>query len=94
VDSALAAVVLNGKHWGVPISNGNHLMLIYNKNLIATAPANTDELMTKGLELTTGEQYGLVYNQTEPFWQRPGWAALVARSLPRTARRRRLTRPR
>jgi arabinogalactan oligomer / maltooligosaccharide transport system substrate-binding protein len=71
VDSALAAVVLNGKHWGVPISNGNHLMLIYNKNLLATPPANTDELMTVGLEQTHGDQYGLVYNQTEPFWAAP-----------------------
>ncbi len=34
VDSGLAAVVLDGKTWGVPISNGNHLMLYYNKTLI------------------------------------------------------------
>ena len=39
VDSALAAVEQEGKHWGVPISNGNHLMLLYNKSLIETAPA-------------------------------------------------------
>jgi arabinogalactan oligomer / maltooligosaccharide transport system substrate-binding protein len=71
VDSALAAVQLNGQTWGVPISNGNHLMLIYNKDLIETPPANTDELVSMGKELTTGDQYGLVYNQTEPFWLVP-----------------------
>jgi arabinogalactan oligomer/maltooligosaccharide transport system substrate-binding protein len=71
VESALAAVQLGGSTWGVPIANGNHLMLIYNKDLIEEAPATTDELIEKGLELTTGDQYGLVYNQTEPFWLVP-----------------------
>ncbi len=71
VDSALKAAQLNGKTWGVPISNGNHLMLLYNKSLVETPPANTDELIAMGQELTTGDQYGLVYNQTEPFWLVP-----------------------
>jgi arabinogalactan oligomer/maltooligosaccharide transport system substrate-binding protein len=71
VDSALAAVKLNGKTWGVPISNGNHLMLLYNKKLVETPPTNTDELIAMGQKLTTGDQYGLVYNQTEPFWLVP-----------------------
>jgi arabinogalactan oligomer/maltooligosaccharide transport system substrate-binding protein len=71
VDSALAAVQLDGQTWGVPIANGNHLMLIYNKDLVETPPANTDELVAMAQELTTGDQYGLVYNQTEPFWLVP-----------------------
>jgi arabinogalactan oligomer/maltooligosaccharide transport system substrate-binding protein len=71
VDSALAAAKLGGQTWGVPIANGNHLMLLYNKSLIETAPADTDELIAMGQELTTGDQYGLVYNQTEPFWLVP-----------------------
>ena len=71
VDSALAAAELGGKTWGVPIANGNHLMLLYNKALVATPPANTDELLAMGKGLTSGEQYGLVYNQTEPFWLVP-----------------------
>jgi arabinogalactan oligomer/maltooligosaccharide transport system substrate-binding protein len=71
VGSALAAVQLGGQTWGVPISNGNHLMLIYNKDLVETPPANTDELVAMAQELTTGDQYGLVYNQTEPFWLVP-----------------------
>jgi arabinogalactan oligomer/maltooligosaccharide transport system substrate-binding protein len=71
VDSALAAVKLQGKTWGVPISNGNHLMLLYNKKLIAEAPKDTDELFAKGKELTKDGSYGLVWNQTEPFWLVP-----------------------
>jgi arabinogalactan oligomer/maltooligosaccharide transport system substrate-binding protein len=36
VGSALAAVQLGGETWGIPISNGNHLMLLYNKDLVET----------------------------------------------------------
>src|SRR3990172_3365269 len=61
VDSALAAVELEGPHWGVPISNGNHLMLLYNKDLLAEAPADTDEMIAEGREVTSGDVYGLVY---------------------------------
>ncbi len=73
VDSALAAVKLDGKTWGVPITNGNHLMLLYNKDLLAEAPKDTDELIAKAKELTDSAagEYGLVYNQTEPFWLVP-----------------------
>jgi arabinogalactan oligomer/maltooligosaccharide transport system substrate-binding protein len=71
VDSALAAVELEGQHWGIPISNGNHLMLLYNKDLVADAPATTDDLIAAAKEVTAGDVYGLVYNQTEPFWLVP-----------------------
>jgi arabinogalactan oligomer/maltooligosaccharide transport system substrate-binding protein len=71
VESASAAVELGGQIWGLPVSNGNHLMLIYNKDLVEEPPQNTDELIAMGQELTTGDQYGLVYNQTEPFWLVP-----------------------
>ena len=71
MDSALAAAELGGQTWGVPIANGNHLMLLYNKDLVETPPTNTDELIEMGQELTTGDQYGLVFNQTEPFWLVP-----------------------
>jgi len=73
VGSAVDAVKLNGKIWGVPISNGNHLMLVYNKSMIAEAPKDTDEMIAKAKELTDSAKgvYGLVYNQTEPFWLVP-----------------------
>jgi len=71
VDSAMDAVKLEGKYWGIPISNGNQLMLLYNKKLIAEAPKDTDELFAVGKKLTTGGNYALVWNQTEPFWLVP-----------------------
>jgi arabinogalactan oligomer / maltooligosaccharide transport system substrate-binding protein len=70
-DSALAAVELNGKHWGVPISNGNHLMLYYNKDLVPTPPADTDALLAMADDLKAQGVTPLVYNQTEPFWLVP-----------------------
>ncbi|HZU86903.1 MAG TPA: extracellular solute-binding protein, partial [Anaerolineaceae bacterium] len=64
------SVKMNGKTWAVPISSGNHLMLLYNKDLIATAPKDTDELLA--LAGTFGADiYPLVFNQTEPFWLAP-----------------------
>ena len=71
VNSAMDAVKLEGKYWGIPISNGNQLMLLYNKKLIAEAPKDTDELFTVGKKLSTGGNYALVWNQTEPFWLVP-----------------------
>jgi arabinogalactan oligomer/maltooligosaccharide transport system substrate-binding protein len=70
VTSAVNAVKLSGKTWGVPISNGNHLMLMYNKKLIAKPPANTTELLALAGKLPAGV-YPLAYNQTEPFWMVP-----------------------
>lgn len=71
VDSAVDGVQLDGQVWGVPVANGNHLMLLFNKELIAEAPATTDDMIAKGKELTGGEQYALVWNQVEPFWMVP-----------------------
>ena len=65
------SVVMGGKTWGVPISSGNHLMLIYNKDLVKTPPKTTDELISMGKTLTTGGRYAIVWNQTEPFWMVP-----------------------
>ena len=48
----LEAVELDGKTWGVPISVGNHLMLLYNKKLIAAPLKNTDEMIKVAKELT------------------------------------------
>jgi arabinogalactan oligomer / maltooligosaccharide transport system substrate-binding protein len=70
VTSAVNAVKLSGKTWGVPISNGNHLMLMYNKKLIAKPPANTNELLALAGKMPAGV-YPLAYNQTEPFWLVP-----------------------
>lgn len=78
VRPGLESVELSGQTWGVPISVGNHLMLLYNKNLLPEAPQNTDEMIKVGQELTIDfdndgmpDQYGLVYNLTEPFFFAP-----------------------
>ncbi len=73
MDLYVPSVVMNDQTWAVPISSGNHLMLIYNKDLVAVPPATTDELISMGQELTHGDQYGLVYNETEPFFIAPWW---------------------
>src|SRR4030042_365439 len=70
VTSAVNAVKLGGKTWGVPISNGNHLMLMYNKKLIPTPPKPTNELFALIGKLPSSV-YPLVYTQTEPFWLVP-----------------------
>ena len=57
---------------------GNHLMLIYNKSLINSPPQNTNELIEIGKSLTKDlngdgiiDQYGLVWNYTEPYFYVP-----------------------
>ncbi len=42
---ALEPVALNGQHWGIPLSYGNNLMLLYNKKLVDHAPADTAEMI-------------------------------------------------
>lgn len=68
---ALEAVKLNGKTWGIPVSAGNHLMLLYNTAFIKEAPADTDAMIKAAKDFTKGDQYGLAWNQTEPFWLVP-----------------------
>ena len=80
VDGALAAARLEGKTWGVPISNGNHLMLLYNKTLVPQPPKNTDELVQIATKLTGDGRYGLVWNQLEPFWL-VAWLASIYPAL-------------
>jgi arabinogalactan oligomer / maltooligosaccharide transport system substrate-binding protein len=72
---ALGAVQVDGTTWGIPISNGNQLMLYWNKSIIGDEPpADTDELVSVAQENTSGGNYGLVFNETESFWLTP-WLA-------------------
>ncbi|MEI6309980.1 MAG: extracellular solute-binding protein, partial [bacterium] len=71
--NAVGSMQLNGHIWGVPDRIGNHLMLIYNKTLVPEPPKNTDEMiaMAKALYKEEGGnviQWGLVYNDAEPFF--------------------------
>ncbi len=85
VPAAMDAVKLSGKTWGVPMSYGNHLMLMFNKAMVKTAPKTTDELISIAKTLTKPDQktYGFVMNNNEPFWYVPmlgafgGWPLSV-----------------
>lgn len=65
------SVSMMGKTWAVPISSGNHLMLLYNKDLVANPPKSTDELIKMAGGLKSKGIIPLVFNQTEPFWLVP-----------------------
>lgn len=69
--AAIEVTTVDGQVWGVPNSFGNALMLYYNKDIVGEAPANTDELVEVAVANTEGEQFGLVYNQTQSFWLTP-----------------------
>lgn len=66
-------VVVNGNAFAIPISAGNHLMLLYNRSLVPNAPATTDELIQIARSNTNASAgtWGFVYNATEPFWLAP-----------------------
>ncbi len=65
---ALEPAVVKGTLWGVPDNYGNHLMLLYNKDLIPEAPKTFEELIEKAKALTQGDIQGFAYNLNEPFW--------------------------
>lgn len=65
---ALDPAKVGGTLWGVPDNYGNHLMLIYNKDLIAEPPATFEDLIAKAKELTKDDIQGFAYNLNEPFW--------------------------
>jgi arabinogalactan oligomer/maltooligosaccharide transport system substrate-binding protein len=63
-----SAASLDGKTWGVPITLGNHLMLLYNKDIIPAAPKSTAEFAKLATTLNAKGIAVLTWNQTEPFW--------------------------
>ena len=65
------SVVMNGDTWAVPISSGNHLMLMVNKKYVSSFPATTDEFLDVAKSLTKDDMYGLAYNLGEAFWLAP-----------------------
>lgn len=69
----IEAISLDGHAWGVPMTNGNHLLLMYNKRFSPKAPETTDELFrfcqtgVKAHKL----DYCMAFNLAEPFWLMP-----------------------
>lgn len=71
--AAVESVSLDGKTWGIPISNGNHLMLFYNKKLAKNPPADTNELF-KFCKTNIADkklEYCIAFDMGEPFWLMP-----------------------
>lgn len=73
---ALAGATLGAKVWGLPDNYSGHLMLLYNKTLVAQLPLDTDAWVAQLETLTdpTNGQYGLVFDATESYWLIP-WLA-------------------
>jgi arabinogalactan oligomer/maltooligosaccharide transport system substrate-binding protein len=72
VPAAAAAVTADGTLWGAPVSFGNQLMLYWNKDIAGEdAPADSDAWVEAAKGFTTGDQYGITFNQTESFWLVP-----------------------
>lgn len=73
---ALAGATLRSRVWGLPDNYGGHLMLLYNKALVAQVPPDTDAWIAQLKTLTdaTTDQYGLVFDSTESYWLIP-WLA-------------------
>ncbi|MFH1144324.1 MAG: extracellular solute-binding protein [Candidatus Eisenbacteria bacterium] len=69
---------LGGHIWALPDQLGNHLALVYNRDLVPQAPQTMDELLAAAKAAMTDanrdgvpDRYGLVFDATEPFWLVP-----------------------
>ena len=67
------AITLDGHSWGVPVSNGNHLLMFYNKKLVKTPPKTTDELFAycEGPAKQLKLERCMAFDMGEPFWMMP-----------------------
>jgi arabinogalactan oligomer/maltooligosaccharide transport system substrate-binding protein len=73
LSGALAGATLGATAWGLPDNYGGHLMLLYNKALVAQVPLDTDAWVAQLKTLTDSAngQYGLVFDTTESYWLIP-----------------------
>ena len=71
--AAVGAVSQGGKTWGVPISNGNHLMFFYNKKFAPQPPRTTDELFAfcDGKAKSLPIDHCMAFFLAEPYWLVP-----------------------
>lgn len=69
----IGAAQVGGETFGIPTNAGNHLMLMYNKSLVETAPDTWDDLIAtaKAVEAANPGVRGFAYNLNEPFWFLP-----------------------
>lgn len=64
--AAVAASNLQGEQWGIPVSAGDQLVLLYNRTLVATPPVTTDELLS--MQKPEGAEALLAYDVRDPLW--------------------------
>ena len=75
VSPALTGATRDGHVWGLPDTAGLHLLLFYNRDLVAVPPANTEELHTVAESFTDEGRWGLAMNSYDPLWVVPWlWA--------------------
>lgn len=72
-EAVVQAITLDGKTFGIPISNGNHLMLFYNKKFVKKPPQTTNELFSYcNTEIKKYKlDYCIAFDMGEPFWLMP-----------------------
>ncbi|MDW8436492.1 MAG: extracellular solute-binding protein [Chloroherpetonaceae bacterium] len=63
-----ANTYLNGHLYQIADQIGNHLCLVYNKDLISEPPKTISEMIEIGKRFTKDGKYGLVWNYTEPYF--------------------------
>ncbi len=66
----LTGITAEGQVWGLPDTAGFHLLLFYNRKLLASPPANITALETAATTAPAGT-VGLVMNTADPLWVLP-----------------------
>jgi ABC-type glycerol-3-phosphate transport system substrate-binding protein len=67
----LTGVTREGELWGLPDTAGMHLLLYYNRDLIAAPPTDTEELYGVAESFTDEGRWGLAMNSYDPLWVVP-----------------------
>jgi arabinogalactan oligomer/maltooligosaccharide transport system substrate-binding protein len=65
----VAAANIAGQQWGIPVSVGNQLLLLYNKKLVAVPPTTSDDLLK--IPKPEAAEATLITNQNDPRWLTP-----------------------
>jgi len=74
-ENTLKTGMVDGKYYSLPEFNGNQIALLYNKELVAEAPAEWNEFLEVSQSIRNidnknkeNSRYGFLYNEKEPFW--------------------------
>ncbi|WP_220718093.1 sugar ABC transporter substrate-binding protein [Agarivorans litoreus] len=64
----LKAGFTDNQQYGLPLFQGNHLVLYYNKDLVKQPVSSWAELLEQQSALSQGEQRAIVWNYSEMYW--------------------------